>query len=666
MIDRGQMNATGGVLEMQSLSSDETASAVFLLDDFLPSYYEVLATFNLDKPTGGWKSNGYVIFDYYSDVDFKFAGLNISTNKIEMGYVDESGWHYLVQSNKPVKVKPNENYQVTVAVNGNNVTVAVAGVNWFSYDYTPRYDVYGEPIPLNGGMVGVAMDGSSGRLDNFTVQILPPDWTYDESDDFTPPAEITRNAVSGDWSEAGDILGGTANPEPAVQIVDLGAPLLVNSILEFEVDITTSGTAGYVFDRYDASDYKFVALDVANDRVIIGHSTADDGIVVDASFDFALDENSSHHLKLTMQGAGLGFSVDGSPVTSYGFNAALVDGEFGLLVLDGTASFDDLEVRTNDAQFADEQALLAAGALDAIDYSNLLTRDELASLVDAASRYWIAEGQDPELLSDIQVEITDLPGQQLGRVHGNTIYIDYNAAGYGWFVDSTPFDSDEYRVETAGGLSAVSDSTADGRMDLLSVVIHEIGHLLGEDHDDSTLMDRTLEAGVREVDIQVDGGTIAVAADSVVDSLDSGNILVTTTPLWREQEISDAPRAQLPNTVNRDGMYDALRVARPGPLLVFDEVSGEFVEVERGKAASAGELPLPAHDESGDDDGDWKVYEAADGERNMLAGDLRQTLAAAATAIDWNAESGDINFLIPPLLPGRTGIGNGSRKQDMA
>ncbi|MEE4314510.1 MAG: Calx-beta domain-containing protein [Desulfofustis sp.] len=349
--DVGNFTATGGQLYVSSETPYDVATAVMMLDDYLPSYYEVVATFNLDKDIAGWKSNGYVIFDYYSDVDFKFAGINVSTNKIEMGYVDETGWHYLVQSNKPVQIKPGNNYTVTVAVNGNNVTVAVAGVNWFTYDYTPHYDFNGDPIPLNQGMVGVGMAGSSGRVDNFTVQILPPEWTLNQTDDFMDPAEFTREAVSGSWEEDSGTLTGTPGESvSAVQLIHLGEKLLANSILEMEVNITTDGTAGFVFDRYDADSYKFVALDVANNQVIIGHATSD-GVEIDASFTHDLDAASTYLLKVKLHGAGIEVSVDNVLITSYGFNAALTDGGFGLLSQDGAAGFSTLTVRTDDPGF---------------------------------------------------------------------------------------------------------------------------------------------------------------------------------------------------------------------------------------------------------------------------------------------------------------------------
>ena len=41
-------------------------------------------------------------------------------------------------------------------------------------------------------------------------------------------------------------------------------------------------------------------------------------------------------------------------------------------------------------------------------------------------------------------------------------------------------------------------------MDLLTVLEHEIGHLLGHDHDDAGVMAETLAAGVRQTDLQRD------------------------------------------------------------------------------------------------------------------------------------------------------------------
>nr|WP_067294171.1 DUF4347 domain-containing protein [Marinobacterium profundum] len=119
----------------------------------------------------------------------------------------------------------------------------------------------------------------------------------------------------------------------------------------------------------------------------------------------------------------------------------------------------------------------------------------LSGLVDAASL-----GR----LDDLRVEIVSLDGAVLAQVEGNTIYIDSNAAGWGWFVDATAAADEEYRTMADGSLQARAGTEAYARMDLLTVLSHEIGHVLGYVHSNSgrgasLLMDTTLAAGVREL-----------------------------------------------------------------------------------------------------------------------------------------------------------------------
>lgn len=87
----------------------------------------------------------------------------------------------------------------------------------------------------------------------------------------------------------------------------------------------------------------------------------------------------------------------------------------------------------------------------------------------------------------------NLPDGYLGLayVSGNRVVIDADAAGHGWFVDATPFLDEEF----SGGL----DTPAAGRMDLLSAVFHELGHMVGLEHGDGA-MAATLATGSRYTD----------------------------------------------------------------------------------------------------------------------------------------------------------------------
>src|SRR5262249_24346762 len=62
-------------------------------------------------------------------------------------------------------------------------------------------------------------------------------------------------------------------------------------------------------------------------------------------------------------------------------------------------------------------------------------------------------------------------------------------AGYGWFIDATPADDSEF--------PATPESPAYGKVDLLTVVVHEIGHALGFEHDSGDgIMAESLPLGV--------------------------------------------------------------------------------------------------------------------------------------------------------------------------
>ena len=64
----------------------------------------------VEKAVGGWKANAYIIFDYFSPTDFKFAGIDNSTNKFVIGHRTASGW--VVDKQSPLQTKPDTWYDV--------------------------------------------------------------------------------------------------------------------------------------------------------------------------------------------------------------------------------------------------------------------------------------------------------------------------------------------------------------------------------------------------------------------------------------------------------------------------------------------------------------------------------------------------------------------------
>jgi hypothetical protein len=132
-------------------------------------------------------------------------------------------------------------------------------------------------------------------------------------------------------------------------------------------------------------------------------------------------------------------------------------------------------------------------------------------IVDAATDRLVGAGFAADLFSSVQVSIADLPGATLGLATADTIVIDVNAAGYGWFIDATPLDDSEFRLPPSAFRLPHS-------VDLLTVVMHELAHTAGledlydvEAQDD--LMYAWLEAGERRTPDEA-------AVDSLFGSFD--------------------------------------------------------------------------------------------------------------------------------------------------
>ncbi len=131
---------------------------------------------------------------------------------------------------------------------------------------------------------------------------------------------------------------------------------------------------------------------------------------------------------------------------------------------------------------------LTASASGTLGDAAVITQADAQRAVDQALLWWSSYAQQTPA-APIQVYVSDLPEGLLGLAWGQSLTLDATANGAGWWVDSTPWDHREL-------VGAAAE-----RMDLLTAVSHEIGHLLGYVHSDDPLdvMASTLSVGTRRL-----------------------------------------------------------------------------------------------------------------------------------------------------------------------
>ncbi len=137
--------------------------------------------------------------------------------------------------------------------------------------------------------------------------------------------------------------------------------------------------------------------------------------------------------------------------------------------------------------------VLAGGFLHS-SYASIATTQvwvsamDFAPVVEESLSRWKQVGLDVSQLT-VHLNVENLPGTQLGyalihnidaegRPNEVTIIVDQDAAGHGWYLDATPSLDEEFTVSSSG--ARIADSPAiQGKYDALSLLQHELGHLLG-------------------------------------------------------------------------------------------------------------------------------------------------------------------------------------------
>jgi hypothetical protein len=258
-------------------------------------------------------------------------------------------------------------------------------------------------------------------------------------------------------------------------------------------DATAFGAPGAAVFTLDTTNAKTF---VPGQSAVFVFGLVSDGVVIG-------DWNGSGTDKVGVYRPATAFNAPGTAVFSLDQKGNLDFSKDGVVFLFGLAT--DQYV-TGKWAFVTAQTQLAAGGPAAVQSTDPpLTMRQLLPVVQEAQARLEAIGLDPTLVAALlqeRVVLGALGGGALGAEAGDTITIDPTAAGYGWYVDADPSSDAAFPLAGGDGLHAVPGSDAATRMDLLTVLMHEYGHVLGLPDVDAllqpgNLMAETLSLGVR-------------------------------------------------------------------------------------------------------------------------------------------------------------------------
>src|SRR5262249_24105154 len=299
---------SGGALQNAVTTGD--AVDLFYFDSWLPSYYEVTTT--LKMLTGGAQQNAFILSDYVSPTDFKYAGLDAKAKLLRIGQRTAAGW--IDKATLSNNVQPNSNFSPLLAVNGTTATLTL-GKATLSYTFTD---------PLNDGLIAVGTTNAVATFTALTVQKLPRVFTYSVTEDFADGVADKSTPLTGTWTTTSGSSGRYAGTPGAAAAAVSARPLNVEPLSYVEDSATVranaNGTAaGLAFALTDANNFLYAAVVAGTNQVVLGHCSG--GVwYTDAVASAPITAGTDYTLLVALDKLNVNVVLNGRSVTQFTYN----------------------------------------------------------------------------------------------------------------------------------------------------------------------------------------------------------------------------------------------------------------------------------------------------------------------------------------------------------
>ncbi|QDU82216.1 hypothetical protein Pla110_39710 [Polystyrenella longa] len=325
---------------------------------FLPQNFEMAADITSVQSSGDWH-DGFLIFDYQGENDFKYAGFFTGKNEFVIGHY-EGGWgDRLAEVDWDAEgrtIDMGTSYTLHLKVTGNEVELSVDGEAIASATYEDN-------TSLNGGALGMAAVNSVTKFDNFIIaeevlagrSFVPLFENFEDgrADDFVTgngPLWTVEN-LGHTFVYESDSSNGKGMTTSVVDVYGTLSEKYIISVDMTQLAASNSWQDGFViFDYQSDTDFKFAGSFAGQNQWVIGEVVGNIMIRrTEIDWDNSgrtINPEQSYHLDLLVSGNEVDLSVDGEIILETSFPEPLLNtGRSGLMTKNALTRFDNFEVK---------------------------------------------------------------------------------------------------------------------------------------------------------------------------------------------------------------------------------------------------------------------------------------------------------------------------------
>lgn len=359
----------------------------------------------------------------------------------------------------------NESVRITlVATQGTLTLKQTTGLTFINGDGTDdtTMALTGTVSAINAALNGLKFKANSGFTGVASISVLTNDLGNlgsggEKSDSDTITVSVGASSMSGTVFLDPNGNNTQDSGEPGIPNVKVTIKGTGTDNSSFTRTTTTDASGNYSFTELPPGTYRVTVATVQNLKSFFNTSGGSTGTTVT-----------------------IGTSVAPTPAkfVSKGVSSE-VFGQFFFLASRGTPSefFSRIAAGANSGSTLRAIAAPTSAAAHSVE---AITSVSVNDVRLAAIAVWKTAGIDATQeakLRATQIDITDLPGDVLGLAQDGKIWLDVTASGLGWFVDPTPDSNEEFTRNESGEL--VASGSEARAIDLLTVLVHEMGHILG-------------------------------------------------------------------------------------------------------------------------------------------------------------------------------------------